>query len=446
MKYLRTMLIIFLCFSLTSAGYLAWLDRLLLYVSEEMADILTMDVAYLLQAAGILLFSLLIRRFPRLAGKEFGSSMVLLFMALVIPSVTATNTIILIISGLVMNFVCGIVAAVYLYRLVSDVESGRRGIVWGIGYAAASICSWIYTVIMGDKSYQPNVILVTCVIFAILAVVVFFMPDRVEPGDRTITIPNSGTVSKKAIILAAIVVVLINLTDSTGFAFPASDMSGGLSLEAVRLMYAAGLIIAGLVNDRNRKFGAFITVTALIIPFVILALQGINSSAYVFWCLSYLAAGFFAIYRITLFADIATESGLLYIGVFGLMFGRVGEALGSAVNHVVGGNALVLIILTVVMYMAIILLFYRLYQLFYNPEAEAVRHEQARLYQFARQYDLSSREVEVLRLLSSGGTTAELAEQLFISESTVKFHIHNLIQKTGTKNRSELVNLFMASA
>ena len=445
MKYLKTALIIFLCFSLTSAGYLAWLDRLLLFVSEDMADILTMDVAYLLQAAGILLFSLLVRRIPRLAGKEFASSMVLLFTALVIPSVTASNTVFLIVSGLAMNLVCGIIAASYLYMLVSDVERGRRGIVWGAGYAAASLCSWLYTVIMGDKSYQPEVILITCVIFAVLAVAVLFMQAKGGTSDKTVIIPNGGTVSVKTIILAAAIVVLINLTDSTGFAFPASDMSGGLSLEAVRLMYAAGLIIAGLVNDRNRKFGAFITVAALIIPFVILALQGVNSSAYVFWCLSYLAAGFFAIYRITLFADIATESGLLYTGVFGLMFGRVGEALGSAVNHVVNGNTLVLIILTVVMYMAIILLFYKLYQMFYNPEAEAVRHEQARLYQFARQYDLSTREVEILRLLSSGGTTADLAGKLFISESTVKFHIHNLIQKTGTKNRSELVNLFMAS-
>lgn len=45
--------------------------------------------------------------------------------------------------------------------------------------------------------------------------------------------------------------------------------------------------------------------TALIIPFVILALKGGSISVILFWVLSYFAFGFYAVYRIILFSDIA---------------------------------------------------------------------------------------------------------------------------------------------
>jgi len=41
-------------------------------------------------------------------------------------------------------------------------------------------------------------------------------------------------------------------------------------------------------------------------------------------------------------------------------------------------------------------------------------------------------------------SAAEIAEALSISESTVKFHIHNLLQKTGCRNRVVLLNTYAA--
>ncbi|MGO0577061.1 response regulator [Ornithinimicrobium panacihumi] len=52
---------------------------------------------------------------------------------------------------------------------------------------------------------------------------------------------------------------------------------------------------------------------------------------------------------------------------------------------------------------------------------------------------LSRRELEVLRLLGDAPTNAELAEMLFVSESTVKTHISRLLMKTGSHDRSQLV-------
>ncbi len=52
---------------------------------------------------------------------------------------------------------------------------------------------------------------------------------------------------------------------------------------------------------------------------------------------------------------------------------------------------------------------------------------------------LSRREVEVLQLICKEQTTAEIAQQLFISSRTVEGHRKKLLEKTGVKNTAGLV-------
>ena len=52
-------------------------------------------------------------------------------------------------------------------------------------------------------------------------------------------------------------------------------------------------------------------------------------------------------------------------------------------------------------------------------------------------FDLTEREVEVLRLLTKGKSNNEIAEHLFISSSTVKNHVSSIIAKLGVKSRTE---------
>ena len=54
---------------------------------------------------------------------------------------------------------------------------------------------------------------------------------------------------------------------------------------------------------------------------------------------------------------------------------------------------------------------------------------------------LTSREMQVLRELASNGTNREIADRLFISENTVRNHVHNILEKLGLKGRREVVNL-----
>jgi DNA-binding NarL/FixJ family response regulator len=50
---------------------------------------------------------------------------------------------------------------------------------------------------------------------------------------------------------------------------------------------------------------------------------------------------------------------------------------------------------------------------------------------------LTPRELEVLRALASGASNSEIAEQLVISENTVKNHIHSILAKLHLRNRRE---------
>lgn len=50
---------------------------------------------------------------------------------------------------------------------------------------------------------------------------------------------------------------------------------------------------------------------------------------------------------------------------------------------------------------------------------------------------LSTRELEVLRLLAAGSTNRQIAQRLWVTEQTVKFHLSNIYRKLSVGNRTE---------
>jgi DNA-binding CsgD family transcriptional regulator len=58
---------------------------------------------------------------------------------------------------------------------------------------------------------------------------------------------------------------------------------------------------------------------------------------------------------------------------------------------------------------------------------------------------LTPRERDVLELLAGGARNKAIGAALTISENTVKFHVANLLHKTGTTSRSQLVALVAGS-
>jgi DNA-binding NarL/FixJ family response regulator len=67
-----------------------------------------------------------------------------------------------------------------------------------------------------------------------------------------------------------------------------------------------------------------------------------------------------------------------------------------------------------------------------NPEAEVDKKLRAKMLEA-----LTDRELEILDLLSSGMSNQQIAQQLFLSLSTVKIHVHRIIRKLEVSDRTQ---------
>ncbi len=58
---------------------------------------------------------------------------------------------------------------------------------------------------------------------------------------------------------------------------------------------------------------------------------------------------------------------------------------------------------------------------------------------------LTAREIEVMKLLGEARSNSEIADQLFISEHTVKVHVSRILEKLGLSTRAEAVRFAIRS-
>jgi DNA-binding NarL/FixJ family response regulator len=65
----------------------------------------------------------------------------------------------------------------------------------------------------------------------------------------------------------------------------------------------------------------------------------------------------------------------------------------------------------------------------------------ARLAEHLGEEDLTTRELDVLRLIRDGYRNKQIADKLAIAETTVNFHIKNLVDKLGAKDRTHAVTI-----
>src|SRR6478672_5930844 len=73
-----------------------------------------------------------------------------------------------------------------------------------------------------------------------------------------------------------------------------------------------------------------------------------------------------------------------------------------------------------------------------DPEiARKLMHEFSNPQPAAPKHDLTERELEVLRLISLGKSNKEIAEELVLSEKTVKTHVSNILQKLHLSDRTQ---------
>lgn len=114
---------------------------------------------------------------------------------------------------------------------------------------------------------------------------------------------------------------------------------------------------------------------------------------------------------LTMYPQQSFTEEIIKIGIDGcLLKNNSGQELVTAINRVMSGKN-----------------YYDLIKKFNSPKEEVT------------QYKLSERELDVIRLLTEGLTSPEIADKLFISEHTVRTHRKNILHKMKFSNTSQLI-------
>lgn len=433
-----------MCFLLTGSEYITWwLYKLPTVFSGVAVDALSEGAGYLFQALGMALFSAFVKRKAQVAlsGACF-RTVILADAAMTALAYHSTGAFGILVFGFLMNLLHGASFAYYLTRMAQILPQQRMGIVFGLAYAFGSVGSWALSLPMNGAFLGSSFALI---VYGVLAVIILAidraMPDApAEREDKT----ERPCLQPSTVFLAAVVIVLLSAVKGLGFFFPsANHLDGDISAVFMRVFYALGLIAAGIVNDRDRKAGAICCVAALVFPFVAFGLNDKPSAAVVLWIAGYVFFGFFSVYRVVTFADIAGKRGsYLFLAGFGLLFGRVGDAAGAIGGIALRNSFSALLAVTAALFIVTILLFFKYYNRLYAAPLPREESAEALLFGFRSRYGLSAREAEVFRLVADGRSNSEIAADLFIAESTVKFHVRNILKKAACANRAELLAAF----
>src|SRR6185295_4337452 len=59
---------------------------------------------------------------------------------------------------------------------------------------------------------------------------------------------------------------------------------------------------------------------------------------------------------------------------------------------------------------------------------------------------LSARQLEILALVAQGFSNAEIASRLYLTESTVKWHVRKILRALGVANRAQAVARYLSVA
>ncbi len=438
--------IIALGFMWTGSSYISQMYRLEHFLTPRKVDIVALRWNYLAQAAGIIIYSVLLSAKPHITGRR--SFFVWIMVAdavLMTATLTSTQQIVVLWAGIIMNVFHGAVAGAYLTLLGAHVPQKERGRVFGFAYAAGSLGTYFLSLISQEQFIRSKHVLVAyflCIGANSLAVwIAEDVPAQEERADRSMVPERKGP------ILLFLSLVLMGVLSSIGSSYQFQAVAEQkVKLEFSRAFYAIGLIGAGIATDFDRRIGAVLCYGSLVFPFFQVALRSQPSLLRFAWALSYIILGFYTVFRAVSFVDVADRGrGLIHLAGMGLAAGRIGESLSTFIPEAVCENQLYSTFLVLALFVPLTFLFFFFFERAYGEKPSADADEDTLLERFGDKYDLTKREREICYHLITGRSNAQISALLYISESTTKFHVKNILKKTACGNRIELTALFRRS-
>ena len=475
-------LLIGLLYGYAGTGYLTWLYRISDVFSIKLIDVFGNIIDYTFQAAGILVATFLLKSYFNKNHIIFYTATVfeVVFMILAILTSGSYATLIFAIG---MDFCFGILFA-SAFSLISGFPHNVHGIVVGIGWAIGSIASFVVSVPSEGRFIKSEYSLILYILLAFVCAILFryvFSWERYKDVEYNIVgntnKDNKNTFPIKWVIQSVLLIVLLETTINLGFLFPLSEVVGGsMSFELSRSFYSIGLIVAGLLFVKSRQNGIILCLCALVCPFLSLLFENYAIADSAIWALNYILIGPVMVYATIIFTH-HVKYGFFLAG-FGLLARRIGQIISYTVGSRLREYPPVLIVVTFVL---LVLAFYATYmyekknrlsetiwandysiKLLDNEPKERniiendienddeIKNEsdmqenkeetdkEIKQNLFCEKYTITKREKEVMLLALEGNSNPVIAQKLFVSENTIKFHMKNILKKTGVQNRAEL--------
>ena len=425
-------------YSYTSTVYLGNYYRITHLLSAEEAELIMMRMGYFLQALGMFLYSALFKKYNSFINSPKGC--ISLIALSIVPMCLVQNTInipILIVSSFVFNILVGMILEMYLVELAHNVPKNNLGICYGIAYAFGSIFTFLVTYFDGGMFMESPKMTIIYILMVTLSAILLLKNKSIKQKEPSSINHNS----KRLILYLSLFIIGGSIVTGLGDGiYNFGRWGSDADIRVVKSFYAFGLIFAGYLSDKNRRYSAIITVTFLSYYIISAFLLDNIISASIMMSLGYFFMSFISVYRYMMVVDFVDEHPQ-FIGCegYGLMVSRVAEGLTSLFMMIFPLSLTNHVIVTLLFYAPLIVISIVVDSIKYEPISKS---DNTHFIKLCEKYNLTSREEEICRLILENATDDEIANSLYISKSTVRFHISNILKKTNCKNRVKIKNLF----
>ena len=315
----------------------------------------------------------------------------------------------------------------HLALIVSNIEKEYRGRVFASGYAIGSIFSYFW-MLLPNKIFTSYITLIFYIPLIIINLLLIM-----NNKDLSIIEKDKCTDSfKKYFIIVSIIIILMSFlsvisTDTISiYSFNIEELYYNS-----RIYYGLGLIIAGIICDKNKQLFDILTLSIFIFYLISIVLLNQNISSTIIVSLSYFFLGFFVVFRTIIFINLSSKNkNVFFICCYGPMYHIIIESILAMFNNILD-YYLNLVLLESIVFGILLWV----YILFYLDSNHMTENDEVK--ELSLKYGLSIQEEKVLSLLIQDLTNQEIADRLFLSVNTIRNHLGSIYKKTGM-NKKEL--------
>lgn len=356
----------------------------------------------------------------------------------------------ILVAGCLAYVLLGIAGSAVHYRLSLVVQRDCLAKTVSISYALGILFQYLNTHLMRNSIAESIILAVSSAVVALLLLKAEQEQMDSENRETLKRIENPNLAGLALIVVVMLMTCIFSTLDAEVTLVHVSG-NGDVGNWPRLLLVLSALFVGVFYDACHQKYMNLIMYGVTILSTLCIVVMENGGSFYTGLVVFYLSAGFFVVYFTSSFMKLSYQMNLpqLWAGL-GRAVNNVCAFIMSSLslkllqsNNSVLRNGVVLLLFVLI---SVAFHFYASFLKISKEEdiaEEVFISEEERLQQFARAFELTQRETEVLHvLLVSDDNVQEIAEQLLISRAALYRHITSINEKTNTKSRIGLVQFY----